>query len=100
MATDASTRRNAMTEREVVSPRPGREGYGKRYWVIDRPDGGYISAYANRVDLNAGHLVFYGGDPEYMTLALPPGQWTAFYAAALVDGAPVAVERWTERTPD
>lgn len=90
-----------MPEREIVSPRPGRESYGRRYWVVDRPDGGYISVHANRVELSAGHLAFYGGDdPEYMTFALPPGQWTAFYAAAVADGSPVAVDRWTEKTPD
>lgn len=89
-----------MTEREIVSPRSGREQYGKRYWIVDRPDGGYISVYANRVELDAGHLAFFGGDPEYMTFALPPGQWVAFYAAAIVDGAPVAVEKWTEHRPE
>jgi hypothetical protein len=89
-----------MPEKEIVSPRPGREQYGNRYWIIDRPDGGYISLYADRVELDAGHLAFYGGDPECLTFALPAGQWAAFYAAAVIDGAPVAVERWTEKTKD
>lgn len=84
-------------QREIVSPRPGREQYGTRYWIVDRPDGGYIGLHANRVQLDAGHLAFYGGYPEYLTFALPPGSWTAFYAAALIDGAPVAADRWIEQ---
>jgi hypothetical protein len=87
-----------MNERDIVSPRPGREQYGNRYWIIDRPDGGYISLYADRAELDNGHLAFYGGNPEYMTFALAPGQWVTFYAAILSDGTPAAVERWTERT--
>jgi hypothetical protein len=86
-------------ERIIVSARPGREAYGDRYWIVDRPSGGFISVYADRVHLDGGHLSFYGGEPEYLTFALPPGQWTAFYAAALIDGAPVAVDRWVEHGP-
>ncbi len=89
-----------MPEKEIVSPRPDRDRYGKLYWIVDRPDGGYISLYANRVTLDAGHLAFYGGELEYLTMALPPGHWVAFYAASIIDGSPVAVERWTEGTRD
>lgn len=28
-------------ERVIVEGRPGREQYGNRYWIVDRPGGGY-----------------------------------------------------------
>ena len=104
----------ASTEKIVIEGRPNAQNYGRYFWIADRPGGGFVSVHADRVACDGGHLAFYGrhyktdddGLPNYsqgqagdeqLLLVLPPGQWTAFYAASIIDGSPVAVDRWVER---
>lgn len=98
--------------RVVIAGRPSTAQYGRYFWQVDKPGGGFASVYANRAELDNGHAVFYGCNhaalpnnrvdydqpesPEYVLIAFPPGQWTAFYAASVIDGSPVAVDKWEE----
>ena len=89
--------------------------YGRRYWCIKVPESiskdGEIYLHADRVELRDGALIFLGKfypsakdgcvdyenpqDKEEKTvLILNKGQWLVCYAASVLDGSAVAVERW------
>lgn len=108
------TANKTTTDRVLVEDGRNSKNYGKSYWIADLTGGGYITLYADRPAVNAGCLEFWGrfypdkdGSPdwdnprgdEYLLLGLPAGRWSAFYAASVIDGAPVAVDRWIEKGP-
>lgn len=75
--------------------------YGKRYWGVILPDGRYLYFHADRVVADAGSLVALrevasstesDGEIE-TTLALSHGQWSAFFAANVVTGEPICIDR-------
>lgn len=85
--------------------------YGARYWCIGvagqiLEKSGQIYAYADRIEIEQGALVlvsesrFNMATSKYETtertnlLAIAPGQWLYFFAAAGVDGHAVAAEHW------
>ena len=81
--------------------------YGKSYWLVEVPRSvsadGFISLMADRAEVVAGSLVFSRNDraekPGIALLGLPPGSWTSFYAASMIDGRPVAVDHWPNPQP-
>lgn len=105
-----------MAERKRIDGNEKAAGYGRFYWIVDLVDGGWVSVHADRAEVNGGAVVFYGtnyprttaGDvnydepkhPEYPVIAFGAGQWRTFHAASLIDGSPVAVDRWVENAPE
>jgi hypothetical protein len=78
----------------------GCEKYGQYYWCVKTPLSGsgeiYVHADEARI-LPDGTLSLNRMDDgvvKYVNLAIAPGQWTALYAASVLDGAAVAVEHW------
>ncbi len=75
--------------------------HGKRYWGVILPDGRYMYFHADRVIADAGSLVALRevqseneSDGEIQTtLALAHGQWSAYFAANVVTGEPICVDR-------
>lgn len=75
--------------------------YGKRYWGVILPDGRYIYLHADLIATDGGCLVAMreivrpGASDGFTetTLALSPGQWSAFFAANALTGEPVCVDR-------
>jgi hypothetical protein len=87
---------------------------GRLFWSIELPDGGYVTTYADRAEIIDGHLLFHGASyaisggridyenpkgPELVLLAFAPGHWAAYYAAGLLDGTPVSVDKWAVKKP-
>jgi hypothetical protein len=74
--------------------------YGELYWCVKTKlsKSGEIYVMADDARLSSdGSISFIrltAGKPPSINLAIAPGNWTAFYAANLFDGAPVAVEHW------
>jgi hypothetical protein len=80
----------------IVHGRPNQKFKSDLYWIVDRPDGGYISVFADKVSVEDGNLIFRVDGEESPTLAIAPKRWTIFYAASVMDGAPVSVDRWEQ----
>jgi hypothetical protein len=78
----------------------GTEKYGNLYWCIKTKlseDGEiYVMADEARIlpDGTLSMIQMRAGDAPRVNLAIAPGSWIACYAASLIDGAAVAVERW------
>jgi len=78
--------------------------YGRTYYRIGLTDVDKteVSAYADEVKLEpSGALVLLGRfsesdstEPLEVLLAFGPGQWAFVYAADMIDGAAMNVERW------
>ena len=100
---------------DVMDGNPSAQWYGAKYWIAELVSGGLVSLNANRVEIAPdGALVFYGGGhrpradqrdkpdydrprgDDYPMLAFAAGQWRIFYAAKVVDGSPLSVDRWKE----
>jgi hypothetical protein len=95
-----------MNNSNSIPPGPGQ--YGSRYWCIkvlpSVSPNREIYVYADQITVTpTGDLLAHGGyrrehgaDPEkpLVVLALAAGKWSAFYAAALIDGAAAAVMHW------
>lgn len=95
---------NAIKIKPEISPAPaepkssGPARYGDYYWCVKTSlsENGEIYLYADRASIEAGVLTFsrLRGEEFEPTLVLAPGQWTACFAASLLDGNAVAVEHW------
>jgi hypothetical protein len=111
----ASTAPADDTLNDVMDGNPSAQWYGDKYWIAELVSGGLVSLNANRVEIASdGTLVFYGGGhhpradqgdkpdydrprgDDYPMLAFAAGQWRIFYAAKVVDGSPLSVDRWKE----
>ena len=74
--------------------------YGAKYWCVksNLSNKGEIYAYADEVHvLPDGTLSLIRtrqGHPPEINLAIAPGNWSACFAASVIDGAAVAVEHW------
>lgn len=83
--------------------------YGRSYWCVKRRDAPEVYVMADRVEVTpTGALIFWAETTEakdgsydrvprnnpFPSLGFAPGEWTAFYAASLLDGSAVAVEHW------
>ncbi len=77
------------------------ERYGKFYWGVLLPDGRFLSFYANQVDVKDGALIASrevlgpnenDGLPQNLLL-MAPGQWSACFAANIINGDPICVDR-------
>jgi hypothetical protein len=89
-------------------PLKGTSKYGRRYWCIKSKasKNGEIYVMAHRLAVTeTGTLIAWGGgrskhadapsaDKQIPVLMLAAGNWTAAYAADLLDGSAVAVEHW------
>jgi hypothetical protein len=104
-----------MGTRKRIDGNPKAQQYGRFFWLVELGNDEWVSVYANRVEVSGGAVVFYGigheaadGRPDYErpkgddypVVAFGAGQWQTFYAASLLDGHPVAVDRWVENIPD
>jgi hypothetical protein len=77
--------------------------YGKRYWIIEVPghisSDGFISAIADRVSVGPSGeltLINHGRDNEtWPGLILAAGRWVSVYAASVITGDPIVVDRWS-----
>jgi hypothetical protein len=72
--------------------------YGNLYWGVKSilSDDGEIYLHAESVIVaQDGSLVFMGNKGQF-NLALAPGQWTAVFAASVMDGSAVAVDHWDD----
>lgn len=81
--------------------------YGSLYFMVGRPGKTEqeIAVFADRVEIQEGHLIFWGGfraekhpqpdegNPE-ITIAFPPKTWTYVYEASCLDGRPLSVKYW------
>ena len=81
------------------------EKYGKFYWGVILSDGRFLSFYANKVDVKDGALIATrevlgpnedDGLPQN-ALIIAAGQWSSCYAASVITGDPICVDR-TEGT--
>jgi hypothetical protein len=73
----------------------GPARYGQYYWCIKTPlsEDGDVYVHADAVEVApSGALVMRS--ERYATLVIAQGQWTAVYAASVMDGHAVAVEHW------
>lgn len=84
------------------SPNPGNLAtYGRYFWSAILPDGAQINFNADRVVVESGALVAYSkrkDGEEIAMLSLVVGYWTTFWAASMLDGHPVCVDKawgWT-----
>jgi len=73
--------------------------YGRYYWCVksDLSEDGEIYVYSDEVRVTpTGGVLFVSAKDgtEHVRLALAPGKWSAVYAASVMDGSAVAVERW------
>ena len=77
------------------------EKYGKFYWGVILSDGRFLSFYANKVDVKDGALIATrevlgpnenDGLPQN-PLIIASGQWSACYAASVITGDPICVDR-------
>lgn len=80
---------------------PNAEKYGNFYWGVILSDGRFLSLYAKNIEVIDGALVAsrevngsseYDGMPQNL-LAIAPGQWSSFFAANIMNGDPVCVDR-------
>jgi hypothetical protein len=91
-----------------VITKSGTQRYGQYYWCIKSrlsPDG-ETYVMADRIEVTtAGVLIAWGGcrpekgetpQEQQVMLSLAPQQWSACFAASLIDGAAVAVEHWKD----
>lgn len=94
----------------------GPENYGQLYWCVGLEDGTEVYLHADDVEVKEGALIFSGdfylnaqdemamsaGYPDYRKpsgnayakLGFAPNAWRFFYAASVLDGSAVAVNRW------
>lgn len=79
--------------------------YGDYYWCVKVPKtisaNGKIYLMADRVVFSPNDAILFvrnarDGEPDLCNLSLAPGQWLAVYAASMIDGSAVAVERWKD----
>lgn len=104
-----------MGQRKRIDGNPNANQYGQFYWLVELGNDEWVSVHANRVEVSGGAVVFYGSGheageggpdydrpkrPDYPVIAFGSGQWKTFYAASVLDGHPVAVDRWVETLPD
>lgn len=77
------------------------EKYGKFYWGVILSDGRFLSLFANKVDVKDGALVATrevlgpnenDGLPQN-ALIIAAGEWSACYAASVLTGDPVCIDR-------
>jgi hypothetical protein len=80
--------------------------YGRYYWCAkvssELSKNGEIYVMADEVKIDRSGAVYFfhtwkeddGSRASHPNLILAAGQWTAVYAASMMDGAAVAVERW------
>jgi hypothetical protein len=94
-------------------PLEGTLRYGARYFCIKTPAApdGEIYVMADRLEVTpVGALIAWGGfrrqgrdleegEAGLICLTLAPGQWTAAFAASLIDGNAIAVEHWKDEVP-
>lgn len=69
--------------------------YGQCFYMAGLPDGRELAFHADRVEVIGGCLVASQVDDGHWdtTLTLAPGAWAHCYAASVIDGSPVCVER-------
>lgn len=78
----------------------GCDQYGQYYWCVKTPlsKSGEIYAHADEArvlpDGTLSLVRLQDGKVKYINLAIAPGQWTAMYAANVLDGSAVAVQHW------
>lgn len=74
----------------------GPNNYGDYYWCVksNLSDNGEIYLHATRIEITQnGDILFFGKD-DIIMLSIAKNNWSAFFAASLLDGAAVAVEHW------
>src|SRR5215475_3741863 len=101
----------ATTRRGHMARDPGTSQYGQYYWCVKckLSKSGEIYLHADQVSINEhGDAVFLRTSQwDHQTDTYPPregpplpmlviaaGQWTAVFAASVIDGHAVAVEPW------
>lgn len=88
-----------------MSIEAGTTKYGNYYWCVKTSlsGNGEIFLMADRAEIKPdGSLSFWtvrtGDKSSFINFAFAHGNWTAFYAASLIDGGAVSVEHWQEKT--
>ncbi len=108
-------KKSTVKTQEAASPKPlpfakhtGPAKYGNRYFCV-RTDDERVYFYADYVEVEYGELVAYskfprkpadGTDETHVVYALPAGSWDAFYAASVLDGRPLAIDKRSDITSD
>ena len=70
--------------------------YGNYYWGVELPDGRFISLHAQSINVVDGALVAsrVGDDGSiHNQLAIAAGHWVTYYAASIITGDPVCIDR-------
>lgn len=84
-----------------TSSNENAEKYGKFYWGVILSDGRFLSFYANKVDVKDGALIATrevlgpnenDGLPQN-PLIIASGQWSSCFAASVITGDPICVDR-------
>ena len=89
-----------MPQSDIAHTPTGTAKYGNYYWCIKtklaKSGEIYVMADDARIlpDGTLSMVQLKKGEEPIITLAIAPGQWQIFYAASMIDGAPVAVEHW------
>jgi hypothetical protein len=76
--------------------------YGNYYWGVELPDGRFISLHAKNINVVDGALiasrVLEDGSSQSL-LSIAAGHWVTYYAANILTGAPVCVDK-TEKVEE
>ena len=77
----------------------GAEKYGRYYWCIKTPasEDGEVYAFADRIEVTPnGDLMLWTGRDElsYQSMSFAKGNWSAFFAASVIDGRTISAEFW------
>ena len=81
--------------------RANTEKYGELYWCVKSSlsDSGEIYFHADRIGVNEnGDMIAWAERPgafDFQVLAIASGQWSAFFAASVMDGHAIACDHWT-----
>ena len=71
---------------------------GKYYWCIQTNDDKSIMLMADQIEVTASGVLVASyvnskGD-KINSFAMPTREWKFFYAASMIDGAPIVVDSW------
>lgn len=74
--------------------------YGRFFWSVILPDGAQVNFNADSVSIESGALIAYRvkESERLAMLSFAAGYWTTFWAASMIDGRPVCVDKawgWT-----
>lgn len=82
----------------------GSGSYGQYFWMVGVPGGRQIAIHADAIEVDANgalHAMVHSKQPDektgevrtYAGFGLSAGHWEYYYAASVLDGTAIAVDR-------